>query len=123
MEGAGGRGAAASGAVAPWRGHVARDGRAESAALFRTSHQTSRLARVALASVPLVYRSERWVNHVDPSLNHSTDWDVEEDVRLIEAVESAGERWADVARVLREFGYCRSEGACAAAVVDCTAAE
>jgi myb proto-oncogene protein len=54
---------------------------------------------------------ERWVNHLDPSLNHNPDWSLREDAALIAAVKEVGERWAEVARLLRAGGFPRSEGA------------
>merc|ERR1719182_728215 len=42
---------------------------------------------------------ERWHNHLDPIINKG-EWTLEEDKKLLEAHETMGNKWAEIAKVL-----------------------
>ena len=44
-------------------------------------------------------RARRWHNHLDPAINKS-DWSLEEDLLLIKAHDTMGNRWAEIAKTL-----------------------
>lgn len=55
-------------------------------------------------SNPLVFRQgkqcrERWINHLDPSINKG-DWDYSEEVALMKAVLEHGKKWATISKVM-----------------------
>ena len=59
---------------------------------------TAHTARSSAPSSPSACPS-RWHNHLDPVINKG-DWTVEEDARLLEAHQTMGNRWAEIAKEL-----------------------